>query len=265
MIFFYWLPCLLHRVFLQNFVNAGDLRNRGVELGINAQPIASKNIKWTSSVNFWFNRSKVTKLTIPPVILGSFGTSLGSFQIEEGKSATQIVGTDAPAHPSGLVVLGNQEPRFQMNSFNEVTLFSKLTVRFLVHWKNKGDNVNLTNLLNDFGSTSADYDADANGNGVPDGPERIGGFLGGSARGFVQNSGYLRFREIGLYYTFNKIPGNIIRGIRTGISFNNFITITKYAGYDPEVSNFGTGFSTGVDVDPFPASKRAMFSVTIDF
>ena len=250
--------------FSTKFVNAGDLRNHGMEFGLNARPVATKNFKWSSSLNFWFNRSEVTRLTIPPVILGSFGTSLGSFQIEQGKSATQIVGTDAPGK-TGLVVLGNQEPKFQMNSFNEVTFLNKITLRFLAHWKYKGDNVNLTNLLNDFGSTSADYDADANGNNVPDGPERIGQFLGGSARGFVQNAGYLRFREIGLYYTFGKVPGNVIRGLRAGVSLNNYITITKYDGYDPEVSNFGTGFSTGIDVDPFPASKRAMFSVTIDF
>jgi TonB-linked SusC/RagA family outer membrane protein len=251
--------------FSTKFVNAGDLRNQGVEIGLNAQPVSTANIKWSSTVNFWFNRSKVTRLAIPPVILGSFGTSLGSFQIEQGKSATQIVGTDAPAHPNGLVVLGNQEPKFQMNSFNEITLFNKLSFRFLVHWKYKGDNVNLTNLLNDFGSTSADYDADDNHNGVPNGPERIGQFLGGSARGFVQNAGYLRFREIGLYYTFSKVPVKFIHSIRAGVSLNNYITITKYQGYDPEVSNFGTGFSTGIDVDPFPASKRAMFSLTIDF
>ncbi|MEJ7587789.1 MAG: TonB-dependent receptor [Ferruginibacter sp.] len=244
--------------FSTKFVNAGDLRNQGIELGMNAQPISSTNVKWTSSVNFWFNRSNVTKLTIPPVLLGSFGTSLGSFQIEQGKSATQIVGVDAPNKERGLIVpLGNQEPRFQMNSFNELTLFNKLSLRFLVHWKNRGDNVNLTNLLNDFGGTSVDYDAN--------GPTRIGGYLGGSARGFVQNSGYVRFREMGLYYTISKIPGNLIRSVRAGVSLNNFITITKYAGYDPEVSNFGTGFSTGIDVDPFPASKRAMFNLTIDF
>jgi TonB-linked SusC/RagA family outer membrane protein len=251
--------------FSTKFVNAGDLRNQGIEAGLNAQVLTFANVKWNSTVNFWLNRSKVTRLAIPPVILGSFGSSLGTFQIEQGKSATQIVGTDAPGHPSGLVVLGDQEPRFQMNSFNEVTLFNNISLRFLIHWKYKGDNVNLTNLLNDFGGTSADYDADADKNGVPDGPQRIGQFIGGSARGFVQNAGYLRFREIGLYYTFNKIPGNVIRDIRTGISFNNYITITKYKGYDPEVSNFGTGFSTGIDVDPFPASKRAMFSVTVDF
>ncbi|CAN5238851.1 SusC/RagA family TonB-linked outer membrane protein [soil metagenome] len=256
--------------FSTKWVNAGDLRNQGIEIGMNAQPISSKNIKWNTSLNFWLNRSEVTKLDIPTVQLGSFGTSLGTFQIEEGKSATQIVGKNATfqtpdAEKGKLYVLGDQEPKFQMNSFNEITFLNKLTLRFLIHWKYKGDNINLTNLLNDFGSTSVDYDADANGNHIPDGVDRILAFSGGSAKGFVQNAGYLRFREIGLYYTFSKIPGNIIHGLRVGASLNNYITITKYAGYDPEVSNFGTGFSTGVDVDPYPASKRAMLNVTIDF
>jgi TonB-linked SusC/RagA family outer membrane protein len=250
--------------FSTKWVNAGDLRNEGIEIGVNAKPFASRKFTWNTSVNFWLNRSEVTKLVIPPVVLGSFGTSLGSFQIEQGKSATQIVGTDAPAK-EGLVVLGDAEPRFQMNSYNEITFLQNFTFRFLVHWKYGGDNINLTNLLNDFGGTSADYDADADHNGVPDGPQRIGQFVGGSARGFVENAGYLRFREIGLYYTFNKLPGKVVRDVRLGVALNNYITFTKYSGYDPEVSNFGTGFSTGVDVDPFPASKRASLNVTIDF
>ena len=152
-----------------------------------------------------------------------------------------------------------------MNTFNELTYKNKLSLRFLIHWKNGGDNINLTNLLNDFGSTSADYDADDNNNGVPNGPERIGNFLGGSATGFVENAGYLRFREIGLYYSFTKFSGNVIHGLRIGASLYNYITFTNYSGYDPEVSNFGTGFSTGVEVDPYPASKRAALNITIDF
>ncbi len=250
--------------FSTKWVNAGDLRNQGMEVGLRAVPVSSKNVKWNTSVNFWFNRSKVTRLDIPPVVLGSFGTSLGTFQIEEGKSATQIVGTNAPDQ-TGVVPLGNTEPNFQMNTFNEITFNNRLALRFLIHWKNGGDNINLTTLLNDFGSTSADYDEDADKDGVTNGPQRINKFLGGSAQGFVEEASYLRFREIGLYYTFGKFRGNIVKGLRMGLTFNNYITFTNYSGYDPEVSNFGTGFSTGVDVDPFPASKRAAFNVTIDF
>jgi len=246
--------------FTSKWVNAGNLRNRGVELSLNARPVASKNISWYTSVNFWFNRSLVTKLTIPSVPQGSFGYVLGSFQIQEGKSATQILGLNG----QGVGRLGDAEPRFQMNTYNEVTFKSKLSFRFLLHLKAGGQNVNLTTLQNDFGGTSADFDKVTNKAGLPDGVYRITK-VGSTAEEFVQNSGYLRLREIGLYYSFTKLPVKFIKGIRTGVSLNNYLTITKYKSYDPEVSNFGTGFSTGVDVDPYPAVKRADFHITIDF
>ena len=246
--------------FSSSWANAGNLRNRGVEFGLNAKPVASRNVTWTTSVNFWLNRSLVTKLTIPSVPQGSFGYVLGSFQIQQGASATQLLGLNG----QGVGKLGDAEPRFQMNTYNEVTFFNKLSLRFLIHWKKGGDNVNLTNLENDFGGTSADYDKVTNKAGLPDGIYRISQ-IGTSAQMFVQDASYLRLREVGLYYTFNKIPISFIRAVRVGVSLNNFVTITKYKGYDPEVSNFGTGFSTGVDVDPYPATKRGDFHISVDF
>jgi TonB-linked SusC/RagA family outer membrane protein len=247
--------------FSQQWVNAGDLRNRGVEISLNAMPISQKNFRWASTTNFWMNRSKVTRLSIPPVVLGAFGNTLGTFKIEEGKTATQIVGIDGT---NGVVKLGDAEPKFQMNFFNEITFLQNFSLRFLLHWKHKGDNINLSELLTDLGGTSPDFDADKDGNGKADGLDRIGA-LGTTARVFVQDAGYLRLREIGLYYTVPKLPVNFIKGIRVGVSANNYWTKTKYKNYDPEVSNFGTGFSTNVDVMPFPASKRATFHVMVDF
>jgi TonB-dependent starch-binding outer membrane protein SusC len=252
--------------FSTQWINAGDLRNRGVEIGLNAIPVASKNFKWNTSVNFWFNRSKVTKLTTAPVQLGSLaGVLLGTFQIEEGKSATQIIGlTDDVVNGPPIKVWGDQEPDFQMNSFNEIVFNNRLSFRMLVHWKNGGENVVFTNLQSDFGGTSPDWDADANGNHVPDGLDRIMK-IGASAVNSVKSSTYLRFREIGLYYSFNKLPVSFMKSIQIGASLNNYITITKYPSYDPEVSNFGAGFSSGLDVLPFPSSKRAAFHLTVNF
>jgi hypothetical protein len=89
--------------------------------------------------------------------------------------------------------------------------------------------------------------------------------IGSTAVNSVKSSTYLRFREIGLYYDFNKLPGNVFKSIQIGASLNNYFTITNYPSYDPEVSNFGAGFSTGVDVLPYPASKRAAFHLNINF
>jgi len=247
--------------FTSAWANAGNLRNQGVELGMNARLIATKNISWTTSVNFWLNRSLVTQLTIPSVPQGSFGYVLGSFQIQQGKSATQILGLDGTG---GVSKLGDAEPAFQMSSYNEITFFNKLSLRFLLHWKQGGQNINLTNLENDFGGTSADYDNVTNKLGVPDGVYRIMQ-VGTDAHEFVQTASYLRLREIGLYYLFNKLPFEFVKSIQIGLSLNNYLTITKYKSYDPEVSNFGTGFSSGVDVDPYPATKRGDFHISFDF
>jgi TonB-linked SusC/RagA family outer membrane protein len=243
------------------WANAGNLRNRGVELGLNARPIQTRHVVWTTSLNFWLNRSLVTKLTIPSVPQGSFGYVLGSFQIQQGKSATQILGLDGTG---GVSKLGDAEPTFQMNSYNEVTFFDHWSLRFLLHWKKGGQNVNLTNLENDFGGTSADYDKVTNKLGVPDGVYRIMQ-VGVDAHQFVQTSSYLRLREVGLYYSITKLPVSYVKGIRIGVSLNNYFTATKYKSYDPEVSNFGTGFSSNVDVDPYPASKRGDFHIAFDF
>jgi TonB-dependent starch-binding outer membrane protein SusC len=245
--------------FSTQWVNAGKLRNRGIEIGLNARPVNTRNVRWTATVNFWKNRSKVTRLDIDPVELGVFGTTLGTFRIAEGSTATQIVGIDGS---NGVIKLGDVEPDFQMNSFNEITFYRNISLRFLLHWKQGGDNINLSELLTDLGRNSPDYD-DLNKDGVASGPARVAQ-LGTTARPFVQDAGYFRVREIALYYSFSNLPARYIKGLRIGVSANNFITSTKYKGYDPEVSNFGTGFSTNVDVMPYPASKRATFHLLVD-
>jgi len=246
--------------FAQRWVNAGNLTNHGIELGMNARPIEEKNIVWNTSVNFWLNRSNVTKLIVPPVQLGSVGgVLLGEFQIEQGKSASQIIGLNG----QGVGVLGNTEPRFQMSTYNEITFFKDWSLRFLIHWKYGGQNVDVTYLENVFGSTSADYDKKTP-SGLPLGVTELMK-IGSDAHQTVENSSYLRFREIGLYYTIRKMPVSYIKSINVGVSLHNYITVTKYRGYDPEVSNFGTGFSQGIDIDPYPSSKQAALHVSLNF
>lgn len=42
--------------------NSGSMRNRGLEVSLNAVPIASDNLTWTADLNFALNRNKVTSL-----------------------------------------------------------------------------------------------------------------------------------------------------------------------------------------------------------
>lgn len=261
--------------FAQQWVNGGDLQNKGVELSLNATPVNTRKVRWQSTVNFWKNTSEITRLDIPAFPLGAFGNSLGNFLIEEGKSATQIIGTIGTG--KGIGVLGNSEPDFQMSFFNDLTLFTNLSLRVMMHWKKGGDNINLTEFLSDAAATSHDYDDDDDGNGIKDGLDRMNAFGAGEARYFVQDASYFRIREIGLYYNIPIPQNRVISAVNVGVSANNWFTFTKYRSYDPESSNFGsntiststsrgsTGISTGVEVTPYPASKRAMFHLGITF
>ncbi|MEJ8756128.1 SusC/RagA family TonB-linked outer membrane protein [Pontibacter sp. H259] len=253
--------------FSTRVVNGGELRNRGLELALSTTPFDKPGFKWDSRTSYWVNNSEITELDVPAFPLGGFGNTLGTFFIEKGKSATQIKGIKGD---EGVQVLGDASPDFQMNFHNFFTVKENLTLSFLLHWKKGGDNINLTQLLTDLGGTSFDYDDDSDGDGIVNGVERTTA-LGVTAEPFVQDASYLRLREVGLYYalpttllegTFN----GIVRQARIGVSANNLFTITDYESYDPEVSNFGgNGLSTGVEVTPYPASKRYFLHFSIGF
>ncbi len=89
--------------------------------------------------------------------------------------------------------------------------------------------------------------------------------VGYSAQGFVNDAGYVKLREIGLYYTFNTLNSSFVKNLQLGVSMTNFFVWSNYPSYDPEVSNFGTGFNTNIDVLPYPATKRADFHLSITF
>ncbi|WP_405251380.1 SusC/RagA family TonB-linked outer membrane protein [Dokdonia sp. Asnod3-C12] len=257
--------------FTSEFVNAGELQNKGLELSLNSNIIESENFVWNASVNWFKNTSKITRLDVDPFNVGAFGATLGTFRIEEGSSATQIVGIGPNPGANGFQKFGDSEPDFQM-AFNNSLQYKDFQLSFLWQWKKGGDNINLTTLLSDLNGTSADYDdsgLDPSG-ALANGPYRVSQ-LGSSADVFVEDASYLRLREVGLYYTIpttaltNFLGGNI-DNIKVGFSGTNLINIFDYNSYDPEVSNFGGGgIFTGVEVTPFPSSKRFLFNLAVNF
>ena len=257
--------------FTTQFVNAGELQNKGIELTLNATPVVSEDIQWDISVNWFRNRSEITRLDVPAFNIGAFGATLGTFRIEEGESATQIVGIGPNPGANGFVKWGDSEPDFQMG-FNNNLRYKNIDFSFLLQWKKGGENVNLTTLLSDLNGTTHDYDTidlDPAGT-LGNGDYRLSQ-LGSSAEVFVEDASYVKLREVGIYYTLTKkmlsgVIGGHIDSIKLGASGTNLLAWFDYNSYDPEVSNFGgnTAF-TGVEVTPFPSSKRYLFHLSVNF
>lgn len=248
------------------WINGAELQNRGFEIALRANPIDKDDFQWNTTLNFWRNRSEVKRLDVPAQATGAFGTGFGTFFLEEGATATQIVASTA----NGLEKVGDAEPDFQTTWSNTVT-YKNFDLSFLWHWKKGGDNVNLTLLLSDIGRSSFDYDdTDLDPAGqIPNGDYRQSQL--GVSSPYVEDASYIRLREVGLSYRLPKkvlsqILNGRIEGAKIGFSGRNLVNIFDYRSYDPEVSNFGSNpISTGIEVAPFPSSKRILFNLTVNF
>jgi hypothetical protein len=258
--------------------NAAEFENKGYEIGINASVINEEEFSWDTNIKWWKNDSKVTRLDVPSFTEGGFAASLGTFQIQEGKSLTQIVGTyDATQYSAaeiaardpegdGFFVYGNAEPDFQMSWSNTLS-YKNFDLNFLWHWKEGGDAINLSTLLYDLAQSTWDYD--------DTGLDPSGALTNGAYRAsqafvnpdpVIEDAGYLRLREVGLYYTLPDGLFDLADKVRIGISGRNLINIFDYNSYDPEVSNFGNNeLANNVEVTPYPASKFVNFHLNVNF
>ena len=252
--------------FTTKVVNAADMTNKGIEMGLNWDIVSTPDLKWNLSANWWKNTSEVTRLDIPSYTTGGFADFLGQFRIKEGHSPTEVIGVGPNPDEDGLVVFGDAQAKFDLSFMNSLS-YKNFDLSFLFHWKNGGKNINLTALLSDLSGTSADYDKiDLDPEGILGNGDYRLGELGSNSEPYIEDASYLRMREIGLYYNVPKSAFNDAMSLRIGVSGNNLINVFEYRSYDPEVSNFGgKGLSTGVEVLPFPSSKRFNFHVIVNF
>ena len=58
---------------------------------------------------------------------------------------------------------------------------------------------------------------------------------------------------------------NWLNGIRIFVSAQNWLTLTKYKGVDPEVSSKGSDVNAGIDHLTYPNSKTLSMGVSVKF
>jgi TonB-linked SusC/RagA family outer membrane protein len=254
------------------FVNGGTLRTRGIEVEASIVPIQSRHVQWTINANFAKDASLVTALPVPafapPV---GFPVQFGAFEIQQGKSPTQIIGN--VTLPNGTVTVGqvgDANPDYKVGLANTIS-FGPLHLYFLFNAQKGGDNINLTELLYDLAQNTSDYAQPmrVGDSTVMKGAYRVSQWPTHTAI-YVQDASYIKLREVTLSYDLPiSLFGPIGRGFHSAtlsVSGRNLYTWTNYVGMDPEVSNFGNqNIARNVDVAPFPPSRTFWFGLSLGF
>jgi outer membrane receptor protein involved in Fe transport len=251
--------------FTTQFFNGGVLQNRGLELSVEASPVQRGDLRWQTLVAFAKNVSKITSLPVPAYNYLDFGPSYGVHRIEQGQSATQIVGNDGVKADGTCCLihkLGDSEPDFTMHFSNRIG-WGGFTLYVLLDWQQGSSIVNITRNLYDSGFLSPDQTAKGGGN------DRLTANLT-SARPYIESGSFVKLREISISYDLPKSAlasiGNVAKKVRFKISGRNLLTFTSYSGMDPEVSNFGNDpIDRNIDLSPFPPSRSFWTSVELGF
>ena len=83
--------------------------------------------------------------------------------------------------------------------------------------------------------------------------------------GSVFDGSYFKIKQIQLGYTFPKqwVKKAALENLRIYGSLEDFITLTSYKGFDPEVT--GVGSALGVDKGTYPTSKKVVLGLSVTF
>ena len=88
-----------------------------------------------------------------------------------------------------------------------------------------------------------------------------------SSSAAVFSGAYFKFKQIQLGYTLPKAISSVagISNLRVFCSLDDFFTITKYPGADPETASMNSGAARGFDNGTYPTSKKLVFGVNVTF
>ena len=252
--------------------NGASMRVWGVETSISAFPVQGA-VTWNTRFNLGANRSRITDLPVPAFLLGT--PQVGAVRIEEGKSATQLIGNDTLPQAGGRVVapvvIGDGNPKYNAGWGNEVR-WKGLSAYALLDRQQGGMLANGTWRHYDLGQNSRDYD-ETTADGKKLGEVRRTTYLQ-VTRIYYQDATYLKLREVTLGYDLPRAVTSRVwsraQSARLQLSGRNLYWWSDFRGGDPEAENFGAGNVPGSvqrnrELAAYPASRQFWLNLNVEF
>ncbi len=275
--------------------NVGTIRNRGIELMINAVPVQTKDFRWNTAFNISHNVNKVTKMSnalhsTDYVNVGNPGIGGYSFstveRVQEGYPVGQffvwewagyneagnslfneydedgnLIGTTTNPQEKDRVAKGCAQPKVTFGWNNTFNYKNWSLTAFI-------QGVAGNKIFNATRAYFSSINMVTTGKNVLASVATDQRFTDAAAQApsdrYLENGSYVRLANLQLAYDFGKI-GNYINNIQIYASANNLLTITKYKGIDPEV-NLG-GMAPGIDnrETRYPHTRSAMVGIKVNF
>jgi len=283
--------------------NVGNMENEGIELRVQGVPVATDNVRWTSTATYTRNRNKVTDIpnfgrdvgnvTLPfsfGLVQARNGSPLGVYfgsafeRNDQGEVVDQngnpmtedddgfwrlkngsptADGDGIPAQADTSKVIGNPQPDFTASWINQLQIGDNLSVRFQFDAEIGQDVFNFSRRTGSNPLFGSLEDYERELEG--DLPDGYNGAVAGIFENWVEDGSYIKLREVAINYTF-QLDGSLVESVKINASGRDLFSIDDYSGYDPEINTNGqqTGVR-GFDFMQVPIPRAYSLGVTLDF
>ena len=283
------------------YVNAGDIKNEGVEVVLGGTPVLTNDFRWKTSVNFSTNKNKIVKLheDLKEMIYGptSFSSSY-AMKLIKGGSIGDIYGKAFVRDDAGNIVyetegdnkglplvegdgntvkVGNANPVFMMG-WDHTFSYKGFSLYFLLDWRYGGKVLSQTQAEMDlYGVSEITADARDRGYVMLEGQQidNVKGFyknvVGGRAgvtEYYMYDATNLRLREVSLSYNFSKKwiqKTKVLKDVQLSFVARNLCFLYKKAPFDPDLVLSTGNDNQGIEVFGMPTTRSLGFTLKCEF
>ncbi len=278
------LPIENGSTFFSADVNAGKLRNRGIEINLSYDLIRNKNITWTFSGNFSYNQNEILSLgqvnEIPDPDAGTIakvGYSLGThylntwagvdaatgaplYYTKDGKLTSEFNSSDLTYNfgTSIAPISGGFNTTLKFYSF-DISAFFNFQSGFARFNNQDFFQLNHAFALQGFNLRREMLDMWTTPGQVTNYQSPL--YQRQFSSKDVQDASYLRFRNLQVGYTLPMSlfkNQKVIRGCRFYVQAQNIFTFTNWKGFDPEDDN-------GIAQYEYPLPRTYTVGLNFDF
>jgi TonB-linked SusC/RagA family outer membrane protein len=283
--------------YLYKYVNSGEIENKGIEIGIHATPIKTRDFEWYTQLNIAHNKNKVKsladgvdyfrigsarfKVEIGAMVGEEYGVIMGTDYVYDENGNKMVNENGLYMATDGSQVIGHIFPDFT-GGWNNTFRFKNFDLGFQLDFS-KGGQFFSTSYM--FGMYCGMFEETAENNvretgiiskgymedGVPntkvvaarDYYER---YYNGPAAQNVLKSDYIKLREVSIGYTFRLNPAWFIKSLRLSAYGRNLAVWgpdTKH--FDPEAIVTGSGNIQGVEGGATPMVSTYGLTVNLKF
>ncbi|SHF92274.1 TonB-linked outer membrane protein, SusC/RagA family [Mariniphaga anaerophila] len=271
--------------------NVGDMSNKGIEVALNSNIINKTNFKWTTSLNFSYNKNELTRIsnekfevkdnrffagyTGDPIQNSTHiveeGQPIGNMwtwkTVDIGRNGEWIIETPegeqkyiSEATEDDKMVLGNGVPNYTMGWVNNVQ-YKNFDLNFVFTGAFDYQIINFQRMF--YENPTITYNMLSSAFDKVYGKTRLD-YTQEYLSYYIEDGDYVKLQNVTLGYNFNVSSVDFIQSARIYVAGNNLFTITKYKGMDPEVNR--TGLTPGTDNrDKYPTVRTFTFGLNFTF